>query len=60
MSALTTARSVPGIRSAIDDLKIDASDVDAAAKVNDGLEANRDTDAFDGDAQNDAGDAPLR
>ena len=60
LSALTTARSVPGIRSAIDELRIDAPDVDATAEKRDRLEANCDTAAFDGNAQNDAGDAPLR
>jgi hyperosmotically inducible protein len=63
LNALISARGVPGIRSAIDELKVDASDAstDAGARreKEDQLERNRDTGPYDGDAQNDAGDAPL-
>ena len=65
LSALTTARSVPGVRSTIDELKINASS-DASASnereridKQDRMERNRDTDAYDGSAQHDAGEAPL-
>jgi len=65
LSALTTARSVAGVRSTIDELKINASS-DASAsnerervEKQDRMERNRDTDAYDGSAQHDAGEAPL-
>jgi len=64
LSALTTARSVPGVRSTIDQLKVKSSDASAStererADKQDRMEENRDTDAYDGSPQHDAGEAPL-
>ena len=70
LTALTTARSVPGVRSAIDDLEIEAGDDDAATANEppaaaetyreEKLETMRDSGPYDADSANDAGDAPLR